>query len=163
AGHAVARRWRAAGAHGPAHRRGATPGARSYVGAPLQRCARLLAVARGGQALLSGVTADLLRDQLPAEVGLRDLATHRLPCLSPPAHIFPLAIPGLVSDCPALRTLESLVPTLPIQHTSLLGREQGAGAGARRGAAGGGTSGGLPAPLRAGDEPGSATPLRRAG
>src|SRR5262249_42729925 len=41
-------------------------------GIPLSRAARLLSAAHGGQVILSQVTAELVRDHLPAEVTLRD-------------------------------------------------------------------------------------------
>ena len=44
-----------------------------YFGAPLYRCARLLATAHGGQTVLSQTTYDLVRDALPARAGLLDL------------------------------------------------------------------------------------------
>jgi class 3 adenylate cyclase len=49
-----------------------------YYGSAVNRCARLRAIAHGGQVLLSGVTADLVRDVLPRDVNLRDLGQHRL-------------------------------------------------------------------------------------
>jgi class 3 adenylate cyclase len=49
-----------------------------YYGSAVNRCARLRAIAHGGQLVLSGITADLVREGLPAEVGLRDLGQHRL-------------------------------------------------------------------------------------
>nr|HNH80695.1 adenylate/guanylate cyclase domain-containing protein [Anaerolineales bacterium] len=44
-----------------------------YYGGTLNRAARLMSVANGGQVLLSNTTADLVREQLPAEITLRDL------------------------------------------------------------------------------------------
>src|SRR5438105_2906850 len=49
-----------------------------YYGSAVNRCARLRAFAHGGQVVLSGVTADLVRGSLPADTGLRDLGQHRL-------------------------------------------------------------------------------------
>jgi class 3 adenylate cyclase len=44
-----------------------------YFGPPLNRVARLLSAAHGGQVLLSLPTQELVRDQLPAGTSLRDL------------------------------------------------------------------------------------------
>jgi class 3 adenylate cyclase len=44
-----------------------------YFGNPLNRVARILAAAHGGQVLLSLPVEELLRDSIPAGVGLRDL------------------------------------------------------------------------------------------
>ncbi len=49
-----------------------------YFGPTLNRVARLLAIGHGGQILVSGATADLLRGVLPSRIGLTDLGHHRL-------------------------------------------------------------------------------------
>jgi class 3 adenylate cyclase len=59
-----------------------------YFGPAVNRAARLLAVARGGQVLVSGVAAELLSDELPDGVGLRELGTHQLKDLSRPERIY---------------------------------------------------------------------------
>ena len=46
-----------------------------YFGPPLNRVARLLSAAHGGQVLLSLPTQELVRDQLPLGAELRDLAS----------------------------------------------------------------------------------------
>lgn len=56
-----------------------------YYGRTVNRCARLRAVGHGGQTLLSGVTADLVREGLPNATGLRDLGSHRLKDLEHPS------------------------------------------------------------------------------
>ena len=65
-----------------------------YFGAPVNRTARLMSVAAGGQMLLSAVTADVVRGQLPVGLELRDLGEHRLKDLIRPEHIFQPAAPG---------------------------------------------------------------------
>src|SRR5437867_3582128 len=69
-----------------------------YYGLGVNRCARLRAVAHGGQVLLSQATADRLRDQLPEGVSLRDLGSHRLKDLQPPEHPFQLLYPAPPAD-----------------------------------------------------------------
>ncbi len=59
-----------------------------YFGPAVNRAARLLAVAAGGQVLVSGAAAELLSDELPDGVGLRELGTHQLKDLSRPERIY---------------------------------------------------------------------------
>jgi class 3 adenylate cyclase len=49
-----------------------------YYGAAVNRCARLRAIARGGQTLLSQATYALVHDAFLAGVLVRDLGRHRL-------------------------------------------------------------------------------------
>jgi class 3 adenylate cyclase len=59
-----------------------------YFGPAVNRAARLLTVASGGQVLVSGVAAELLSEELPDGVGLRELGTHQLKDLSRPERIY---------------------------------------------------------------------------
>ena len=59
-----------------------------YFGPAVNRAARLLAVASGGQVLVSGVASELLSDELPEGVGLRELGTRQLKDLSRPERIY---------------------------------------------------------------------------
>ncbi len=59
-----------------------------YFGPAVNRAARMLAVARGGQVLVSGVAAELLSEEMPNGVGLRELGTHQLKDLSRPERIY---------------------------------------------------------------------------
>jgi hypothetical protein len=54
----------------------------------VNRAARLLAVASGGQVLVSGVAAELLSEELPEGVGLRELGTRQLKDLTRPERIY---------------------------------------------------------------------------
>ncbi len=56
-----------------------------YFGPAVNRVARLESVAHGGQVLLSGATAELLSEAMPARVTLRDLGAHRLKDLGGPS------------------------------------------------------------------------------
>jgi class 3 adenylate cyclase len=76
-----------------------------YFGPPLNRVARLMAAGHGGQTLLCHVTQELVRDQLPDGVELRDLGEHHLRDLSQPEHIFQLVGDGMLCDFPLLKTL----------------------------------------------------------
>jgi predicted ATPase/class 3 adenylate cyclase len=95
-----------------------------YYGPALNRAARVMAAGHGGQVLLSQVTAELVRDQLPAAVSLRDLGEHRLKDLTRPEHIFQLGTSGLPADFPALRSLDASPHNLPVQLTHFIGRER---------------------------------------
>src|ERR1700759_1862966 len=67
----------------------------NYFGLALSRCARLRAIASGGQTLLSRGTRDLVVDRLPDGVELVDCGVHRLRDLGRPEHVFALAHPDL--------------------------------------------------------------------
>jgi class 3 adenylate cyclase len=67
-----------------------------YFGPAVNRAARLLAVARGGQVLVSAAAAELLSDEMPSGVGLRELGTHQLKDLSRPERIYQVEAEFLV-------------------------------------------------------------------
>jgi predicted ATPase/class 3 adenylate cyclase len=93
-----------------------------YFGPPLNRVARLLSAAHGGQVLLSAAAQEMVRDQLPAGAILTDLGERRLKDLFRPERVFQLVAPDLPSEFPPLRTLESHPNNLPSQPTPLVGR-----------------------------------------
>jgi predicted ATPase/class 3 adenylate cyclase/Tfp pilus assembly protein PilF len=95
-----------------------------YFGPPVNRVARLLSAAHGGQVLLSLPAQELVRDQHPAGTSLTDLGEHRLKDLFRPERVFQLLAPGLPSEFPPLRTLDAYRNNLPLQHTPLIGREE---------------------------------------
>jgi predicted ATPase/class 3 adenylate cyclase len=95
-----------------------------YFGPPVNRVARLLSAGYGGQVLLTLPTQELVRDQLPADVHLRDLGEGRLKDLSRPERIFQLTAPDLPSQFPPLKTLARNPNNLPPQLTPLIGRER---------------------------------------
>jgi predicted ATPase/class 3 adenylate cyclase len=95
-----------------------------YFGPPVNRVAKLLSAAHGGQVLLSLPTQELVRDQLPAGTNLAELGEHRLKDLFRPERVFQLLAPGLPSEFPPLSTLESRLNNLPPQPTPLVGRER---------------------------------------
>jgi class 3 adenylate cyclase len=95
-----------------------------YVGLDVPRAARICAAAHGGQVLLSQATRQLVEDELPDGLGLRDLGEHRLKDLTSPQRLSQLVIPGLPDDFAAPRTLENRPTNLPVQPTPLIGRER---------------------------------------
>ncbi len=95
-----------------------------YYGPALNRAARLMSVAHGGQTLLSGTAADLVRDQLPDAATLRDLGEHRLRDLVRSERVYQLVHPALPADFPPLRSVDAFPNNLPVQLTSFIGRER---------------------------------------
>ena len=65
-----------------------------------------MSVGHRGQTLLSLATQELVRDELPGNVSLRDLGEHRLKDLIHPEHIFQVNIADQLVDFLALRTLD---------------------------------------------------------
>src|SRR5215469_7808236 len=100
------------------------PSSEGYVGLDVHRAARIMSAGHGGQVLLSQTTRDLVEHDLPEGVSLRDLGAHRLKDLQHKSHLFQLVISGLPADFPPLKTLDSHPNNLPIQPTSLIGRER---------------------------------------
>lgn len=96
----------------------------NYFGQAVNRCARLRAIAHGGQTLLSHAVHDLVVDRVPAGVELVDLGVHRLRDLGRPEQVFG----ALRGDVPAtfepLRSLDAVPNNLPDQLTSFVGRER---------------------------------------
>ena len=95
-----------------------------YYGGAVNRCARLRAIAHGGQTLLSQATHDLVCDGLPPTVGVIDLGEHRLADLQRAEQVYQLLAPGVPNDFPPLRSLEHVPNNLPLQLTSFVGRER---------------------------------------
>ena len=93
-----------------------------YYGPPVNRAARLLAVAHGGQILLSRATAELVEERLPPGVALRELGQHRLRDLARPEHIVQLVAPGLPANFPPLKTVDNHPTNLRLQRDPLIGR-----------------------------------------
>jgi predicted ATPase/class 3 adenylate cyclase len=96
---------------------------RDYFGPAVNRVARLLAIGHGGQVLLSGISADLVQGALPPRASLRDLGEHRLKDLARPEYVYQLVAPDLIPEFPPLRSLDLRPHNLPLQFTSLVGRE----------------------------------------
>jgi class 3 adenylate cyclase len=94
-----------------------------YANRPINRCARLMAAAHGGQVVVSGATEALVRNQLPDGMGLIDLGEHRLRDLGRPTRVFQLNRVGCREDFPPLRTLDAFPGNLPAQVSSFIGRQ----------------------------------------
>ena len=89
-----------------------------YFGAVLNRAARVMAAGHGGQILLADSTAGLL-----SGVDLLDLGPRRLRDLPTPVQVFQVRAPGLRTDFPPLRALDTSPGNLRPAVTSFIGRE----------------------------------------
>jgi predicted ATPase/class 3 adenylate cyclase len=94
-----------------------------YYGPELNRAARIMGLAYGGQVLVSEVTTSLVRHALPSQASLASLGMHRLKGLAAPEEIFQLFHPDLRVEFPALQSLAAYQHNLPIQLTSFIGRQ----------------------------------------
>jgi predicted ATPase/class 3 adenylate cyclase len=100
-------------ATGEAELRGA-----DYFGAVLNRAARVMAAGHGGQILLADSTAVLL-----GGADLLDLGPRRLRDLLTPVGMFQVRAPGLRTNFPPLRTLDTAPGNLRPAPSGLIGRE----------------------------------------
>ena len=94
-----------------------------YYGSAVNRAARLRSIAHGGQTLLSGVTAALVRETLPQDLSLVDLGEHRLKDLSQPERVFQLDWVGGPKNFPPPLSLDLHPHNLPVQRGALIGRD----------------------------------------
>ena len=95
---------------------------RTYGGGVVHRAARLRALARGGQVLVSRAVHDLVADELPDGMELIDLGRHRLRDLSRPEEVFELRHPDLPLVEGGLRSLSAVPNNLPSAVSSFVGR-----------------------------------------
>jgi predicted ATPase/class 3 adenylate cyclase len=95
-----------------------------YFGTEVNRAARLMAVAHGGQVVCSQTTADLARGTLSASVGLVDLGEQQLRDLQAPERVFQITHADLPAEFAALRTLDAFPGNLPLQVTEFVGRDE---------------------------------------
>ena len=93
-------------------------------GSAVNRAARIMKAAHGGQILLSQAVFEQAHARLPPSVLLRDLGAVRLRDLATSEHVFQLVHPSLRQEFPALRSLEATPNNLPQQMTSFVGRER---------------------------------------
>ena len=82
---------------------------RNYFGSEVNRAARLMSLAHGGQVLVSDATEVLLRDR----VALRPLGEHRLRGLRGRMAVYQVVADGLPSEFPVLRSVDYFAGNLP--------------------------------------------------
>src|SRR5512139_2118979 len=94
-----------------------------FYGPAVNRAARIMSAAHGGQVLLSQAVADRVTGRLPQSVVLRDLGLVRLRDLGSPVHVFQIVHPALRKDFPPLRSMASTPNNLAQQLNSFVGRD----------------------------------------
>lgn len=93
-----------------------------YFGPVINRTARVMAAAWGGQIVLTPAVSHAA--EIPEKATLKDLGTHILKDLGDPQHLYQLVHSDLkLQDFPALRSLSSHSHNLPVQSTPFVGRE----------------------------------------
>ena len=86
------------------------------------RVARIMSAGHGGQILISSAVTELLVDQLPEGVVLKDMGEHHLKGLLHPEHLYQILVPDLPAEFPPLKTGDPH-SNLPLQTTPFFGRE----------------------------------------
>lgn len=76
-----------------------------FIGMDVHRAARIAAAGHGGQVLVSQTTRELVFQDLPKGISLRDLGQYKLKDIRFPQQIYQLDIEGLPQDFPPLKTL----------------------------------------------------------
>ena len=94
-----------------------------FYGPAVNRAARIMSAAHGGQVLLSQAVAERVTGRLPQSVVLRDLGSVRLRDLGSPEHVFQIVHPALRKDFPPLRSMASTPNNLAQQLNSFVGRD----------------------------------------
>jgi predicted ATPase len=94
-----------------------------YLAAPLNRLARLLGLAHGGQILLTEAVEQLVQDDLPPGASLRDLGSIRLRDLDRAERVFAVSHPDLPYAFPTLPSVDERLRGFPATLTPFLGRE----------------------------------------
>jgi len=95
-----------------------------YFGGTINRTARIMNAAHGGQVLVSQAIAEQLRAAPLPDVSLKELGSVRLKGLATSEAVFQVVHPKLYQNFPALRELEATPNNLPQQLTSFVGREK---------------------------------------
>jgi predicted ATPase/class 3 adenylate cyclase/DNA-binding CsgD family transcriptional regulator len=91
----------------------------NYFGTEVNRAARLMALAHGGQVLVTDTTEVLVRGR----VALRPLGDYPLRGLRGMIPVFQVTAEGLQSEFPVLRSVDDNPGNLPRQVNSLVGRD----------------------------------------
>ena len=110
---------------GAAHAKGLDHLGSAYEGySTLARAARVMALAHGGQILLSASTSELVRDNLPQDISLRDMGEHKLKGFISAEHLWQVVAPDLPQNFPPLPIDDDVPSNLPPALSHLVGRTQ---------------------------------------
>ena len=96
----------------------------NYGGIDVHLAARVSSAAHGGQILLTEATRVLIAGKLPAEIGTRDLGSHRLKDFETQQQLYQLDIEGLQVEFPPIRTLDIRPNNLPTQLSPFVARHR---------------------------------------
>ena len=96
----------------------------SYVGLDVHLAARICGAAHGGQVLLSETTRRLVGADLPEDLGVEDLGSHRLKDIAEAERLFQLTVQGLPQDFPPVRAEAGRIDNLPTPSGALIGRRR---------------------------------------
>ncbi len=94
-----------------------------FYGPAVNRAARIMSAAHGGQILVSKAVAERVAERLPADVLLRDLGAVRLRDLGAAEQLYQLVHPRLRAAFPPLRSMASTPNNLTQQLNSFVGRD----------------------------------------
>ena len=94
-----------------------------YFGSAVNRAARVMSLAAGGQILLTAATHDVVSDADLGELGLLDLGVHRLKGLTKPEKLYQLNGPGLHEEFPPISPGVAPEGNLPAPIDTLIGRD----------------------------------------
>ena len=95
-----------------------------YYGNAVNRAARVMGAAHGGQVLVSKAVATAVADRLPKDISLLDLGQVWLRGLTQSEQVWQVVHPSLQRQFPALRSLVETPNNLPHQLTSFVARER---------------------------------------
>jgi predicted ATPase/class 3 adenylate cyclase len=95
-----------------------------YFGPTLNRVARLLAAAHGGQIVVSSAAAALALERLERGITFVDVGEHRLRDLDRPERVVQVYADGLQREFPPLRSATSPLRRFPATRTRIIGRER---------------------------------------
>ena len=93
-----------------------------YFGPALNRVARLMSIAHGGQVLVSRATAAVVDGILDSNIHLRDAGVHHLKGLTEPETAYQVLAPGIEVEFPPLLASADHPNNLPAQISSFVGR-----------------------------------------
>ena len=94
-----------------------------WFGSSLNRAARVMSVAHGGQIVVTDVVAEAVRHLLDENTSLVDLGVHHLRDVSRAQRLWQVTRPGLDSSFPPLRSMGAPAVGLPVYLTSFVGRD----------------------------------------